>query len=613
MNKQRAALIPRPGTGAVSFYWKRWSLRPQRPSAPSLRRFISGSFLTSAEPAPLLRLRPLRPPLPFLRRRGASNLPAGDRQSGSRCAPFLRRLSLPCGQPASASHRLPVRAAAHAPSLRRFSFPSVSAELISGRFPSSPLRASNPSGDRGERYARPARHGSVPPPSTSRIQPPQAPAEPAAFRLRLCAGLSRPSLSFAPAPSSARSRSAWVPTLRRLRISPLAPLCPGRPSSPPLPAAPLPSREPACVTHRLRRLRRSSTPADSLSVRSASAVARRACRASGCSVPLRGTASAGSGRTPFVLTPPLRPAQAQARFGSASRQPARSLPPAAGVPQTPQPASVVRSLGRLPSGSIPATLHSGQPASAPPFLRFRRCPCDRRPQGLLLSAPGGLRFCRLPSSALCTREFCRSGLRRRQAQAPLASAKPSQAQDWHARCAAAVAPGSGLRFDLAGSISIASVTFVPKALPFRRSSSVPSDPLHWALPGALYCASLIRLRPSRFRRLHRNDLRLDCFPPTRPFFPFTPLHSAAPPCAGALQRPVSAWGAGASPLHSAPLRERTVTPYPFISLRTLSAPLPSVYLPGLRSVRFTSVRASAHVIRYDIYAMVATTLLFCMR
>ena len=132
-----------------SFYWKRWSLRPQRPPSPSLRRFISGSFLTSAEPAPLLRLRPLRPPLPFLRRWCASILPSGDRQSGSRCAPFLRRLSLPCGQPASASHRLPVRAAAHAPYLRRFSFPSVSAELISGRFPSSPLRASNPSGRQG--------------------------------------------------------------------------------------------------------------------------------------------------------------------------------------------------------------------------------------------------------------------------------------------------------------------------------------------------------------------------------------------------------------------------------------------------------------------------------
>ena len=322
------------GNRGCFLFWKRWSLRPQRPSAPSLRRFISGSFLTSAEPAPLLRLRPLRPPLPFLRRWCASILPSGDRQSGSRCAPFLRRLSLPCGQPASASHRLFVRAAAHAPSLRRFSFPSVSAELISGRFPSSPLRASNPSGDRGERYARPARHGSVPPPSTARIQPPQAPAEPAAFRLRLCAGLSRPSLPFAPAPSSARSRSAWVPTLRRLRISPLAPLSPD-------------------VLCRLRFSGLLAAPA----------------LASGCSVPLRGTASAGSGRTPFVLTPPLRPAQAQARICSASGQPARSLPPAAGVPQASRPASVVRSRGRLPSGSfflrsLPGNLLPLRPSSA---------------------------------------------------------------------------------------------------------------------------------------------------------------------------------------------------------------------------------------------------------
>ena len=116
---------------------------------------VAAQIRPEAEPAPILRLRPLRPPLPFLRRRGASILPAGDRQSGSRCAPFLRRSSLPCGQPASASHRLPVRAAAHAPSLRRFSFPSVSAELISGRFPSSPLRASNHSGGQGRAVRSP--------------------------------------------------------------------------------------------------------------------------------------------------------------------------------------------------------------------------------------------------------------------------------------------------------------------------------------------------------------------------------------------------------------------------------------------------------------------------
>lgn len=218
----------------VTIVWKRWSLRPQRPSAPLLRRFISGSFLTSAEPAPLLRLRPLRPPLPFLRCGAPQISLRGIVRAVVAALLFLRRLSLPCGQPASVSHRLPVRAAAHAPSLRRFSFPSVSAELISGRIPSSPLCASNPSGGRGERYARPARHGSVPLPSTARIQPPQAPAEPAPFRLRLCAGLSRPSLPFAPAPRPPGPGSAWVPTLRRLRITPLAPLSPVVLPSPPL-------------------------------------------------------------------------------------------------------------------------------------------------------------------------------------------------------------------------------------------------------------------------------------------------------------------------------------------------------------------------------------------
>ena len=42
----------------------------------------------------------------------------------------------------------------------------------------------------------------------------------------------------------------------------------------------------------------------------------------------------------------------------------------------------------------------------------------------------------------------------------------------------------------------------------------------------------------------RSPARL--FPPAQPFFPCATLHSPAPPCAGALQRPVSALGAGAS-------------------------------------------------------------------
>ena len=493
MNKERAALIPRPGTGAVSFYWKRWSLRPQCPSAPSLRRFISGSFLTSAEPAPLLRLRPLRPPLPFLRRRGASILPAGDRQSGSRCAPFLRRLSLPCGQPASASHRLPVRAAAHAPSLRRFSFPSVSAELISGRFPSSPLRASNPSGDRGERYARPARHGSVPPPSTARIQPPQAPAEPAAFRLRLCAGLCRPSLSFAPAPSSARSRSAWVPTLRRLRISPLAPLSPD-------------------VLCRLRFSGLLAAPA----------------LASGCSVPLRGTASAGSGRTPFVLTPPLRPAQAQARFGSASGQPARSLPPAAGVPQAPQPASVVRSPGRLP-------------------LRL-----DSR------RAPINLPVRSRPRPAL-------RGLRSR----PAASVPGQIDLRAHYR----FLPGNLLRLRPSSAPAAAPATIArracfPSAPGGLRLRRLPSSALFGMRPLSVRPHGF-RLRPSRLRRLRRNDLRLK-FDPARPTG--LPLCSAAFRCA-ALRRgaPTSRFRVGRSCV-SAPFRFAPGKPGPPCSATCAACP-----------------------------------------
>ena len=126
--------------------------------------------------------------------------------------------------------------------------------------------------------------------------------------------------------------------------------------------------------------------------------------------------------------------------------------------------------------------------------------------------------------------------------------------------AAASAPGSGLRCVVTSSTSIrfrhirAESSVIPLLL------LVPSK---HALPGALYCASLFRLRPSRFRKLHRNGLRLNCIPPTRPFFPCAPLHSTAPPCAGALQRPVPAWGAGASPFHSVPLRERTVAPYRF--------------------------------------------------
>ena len=252
--------------------------------------YVAAQLRPEAEPAPLLRLRPLRPPLSFLRRRGTSILPAGDRQNGSRCAPFLRRLSLPCGQPASASHRLSVRAAAHAPYLRRFSFPSVSAELISGRFPpvrSAPqtLRVTGESGT----LARP---GTAP-----------------FLRLPL-RGFSLRRLRQNPL----RSSSVASPASADLRFPPLRSL-PGnlpvlRTASAGSGGAPL--RQIPFQSAPLQRLLAAPAPA------------------SGCSVPLRGTASAGSGRTPFVLTPPLRPAQAQARSGSASGQPASPFPPSAG-------------------------------------------------------------------------------------------------------------------------------------------------------------------------------------------------------------------------------------------------------------------------------------------
>ena len=443
--------------------------------------------------------------------------------------------------------------------------------------------------DRGERYARPARHGSVPPPSTSRIQPPQASAEPASFRLRLCAGLSRPSLPFAPAPSSARSSSAWVPTLRRLRISPLAPLHPGRPSSPPLRPRGLhlhrfPRRLGKLFHSAARPLSRQtrfaglcrepfiplrSLPGNLPALRTASAGSSGAplrqipfqsaplqrllaapAPASGSSVPLLGTASTGSGRTPPVLTPPLRPAQAQARFGSASGQPARSLPPAAGVPQAPQPASVVRSLGRLPlrldsrrapvnlpvrsrprpalrglrsrpAASVPGQIDlrahyrflpgnllrlrpSSAPAAAPATIARRAC---------FPSAPGGLRLRRLPSSALC-------GMR------PL-SVRPHG----------------------------------------------------------------FRLRPSRLRKLRRNDLRLK-FDPAHPTG--LPLCSAAFRCA-ALRRgaPTSRFRVGRSCV-SAPFRSAPGKPGPPCSATCAACPCvpraPSVTPAAAHDLRSSPMR-----------------------
>ena len=122
----------------------------------------------------------------------------------------------------------------------------------------------------------------------------------------------------APAYAAARHKlRSLPPNLRRLRIGMLASQQPWRPA--PAPASAV----------------RSPLPA----------------RASGCSVPLRGTASAGSGRTPFVLTPPLRPGLRRLAF---------VLPPAVPSPQAPPE--------RPPARFVPA-----RPVSAPfhrsaPFL-----------------------------------------------------------------------------------------------------------------------------------------------------------------------------------------------------------------------------------------------------
>ena len=286
--------------------------------------------------------------------------------SGSRCAPFLRRLSLPCGQPASASHRLSVRAAAHAPYLRRFSFPSVSAELISGRFPSSPLRASNPSGRQGR---------AVRSPGPARLR-----SSALHFADSASAGSGR--TRFVPAPSLRRPQPTFA-SFRSLQEPVPVPLRSAETDSfRSLPTAPLPFREPACVTHRLRRLRQSSTPADSLPVRSASAVLAAPAQASVCSVPLQGYSLRGLRQNPFrahsappartgagslrfrlratcPFTPagswrsagytasPRRPLLGQialpARFPPRSDQPACPLPSSSGAPQAAQPSCGVRS------------------------------------------------------------------------------------------------------------------------------------------------------------------------------------------------------------------------------------------------------------------------------
>jgi hypothetical protein len=121
----------------------------------------------------------------------------------------------------------------------------------------------------------------------------------------------------APASPAARSRSAWVPTLRRLRISPLAPLSPDV----------------------LRRLRFSGTLA-------ASGTARRQLRATPgyC---LRLVPRLRQNPLRAHSAPPARPAQARLLFRLRATCPSA---PAVIRPLrfAPRPSSGVRSLGRLP-------------------------------------------------------------------------------------------------------------------------------------------------------------------------------------------------------------------------------------------------------------------------
>ena len=124
-------------------------------------------------------------------------------------------------------------------------------------------------------------------------------------------------------PGSALSRTSFVAsafcrsapfraTCFRFALSPQPPL-----SLRPLPAGPA-----------YHLLRAGSAPADCPSIRSASAERSPVpSRASGCSVPLRGTASAGSGRTPFVLTPPLRPGLRRLAFVPPPAVPSPQAPP----------------------------------------------------------------------------------------------------------------------------------------------------------------------------------------------------------------------------------------------------------------------------------------------
>ena len=205
------------------------------PTSASLG-FVAAQIPPMAEPAPLLCLPSASTSAPItpLRSNWSRSLPG----------------NLPPFHPASASGAL---SCSVPPQVRH---PSVPAELISGRLSSSPLqvvarrlgrltfalRACCRSLLRGSLTQELRAAGSPPPTFAASSQVP-SPSLPSHACRKLVHSAARPypvkarfagNPYSAAAPSAARSRSAWVPTLRRLRISPLAPLRPGRPSSPPL-------------------------------------------------------------------------------------------------------------------------------------------------------------------------------------------------------------------------------------------------------------------------------------------------------------------------------------------------------------------------------------------
>ncbi len=131
---------------------------------------------------------------------------------------------------------------------------------------------------------------------------------------------------------------------------------------------------------------------------------------------------AGSWRSAGSTASPRRPLPGQIATPARSRRAPLNLP----VRSRPRP--VLRGLRSRPAASVPGQIDlraflrflpgnllrlrpSSAPAAAPATIARRAC---------FPSAPGGLRLCRLPSSALRTGVFlCRSGLRRHQALAPL--------------------------------------------------------------------------------------------------------------------------------------------------------------------------------------------------